>query len=316
MKILLTGASSFTGCWFARALARAGHEVVATFRRPMDLYEGLRLARVELLLPLVRPVFNCSFGDPVFLELVEKEHGWGLLCHHGAEVSNYKSPEFDAVAAVAANARNVRLVLDSLAAQGCRKLLLTGSVFEPGEGAGSEGLPAFSPYGLSKALTAQVFAYHAGTCGMHIGKFVISNPFGPHEEPRFTSYLVRSWYEGRTPAVNTPEYVRDNIHISLLAAAYADFAAQLPDTPGRSHFGPSGYIETQGSFAERFAREMRPRLNLPCKLELKKQSEFAEPRIRVNTDMPATDQLGWSEARAWDEVAEYYQRQFAAVEAR
>ena len=32
MKILFTGASSFTGFWFARALAAAGHEVVATFR--------------------------------------------------------------------------------------------------------------------------------------------------------------------------------------------------------------------------------------------------------------------------------------------
>ncbi|MDX6573916.1 MAG: hypothetical protein QOC86_3072, partial [Gaiellales bacterium] len=26
MRILLTGASSFTGCWFARELAAAGHE--------------------------------------------------------------------------------------------------------------------------------------------------------------------------------------------------------------------------------------------------------------------------------------------------
>ena len=42
MKILLTGASSFTGMWFARELAQAGHEVVATFQRAHDAYADER----------------------------------------------------------------------------------------------------------------------------------------------------------------------------------------------------------------------------------------------------------------------------------
>jgi nucleoside-diphosphate-sugar epimerase len=32
MRILLTGASSFTGYWFAQELVAAGHAVTATFR--------------------------------------------------------------------------------------------------------------------------------------------------------------------------------------------------------------------------------------------------------------------------------------------
>ena len=43
--------------------------------------------------------------------------------------------------------------------------MLSGSVFEGGEGSGSQGLPDFSPYGLSKALTAQMFRYYCGTRG-------------------------------------------------------------------------------------------------------------------------------------------------------
>ena len=39
MKILFTGASSFTGMWFARALASAGHDVVATFRKRPEAYD-------------------------------------------------------------------------------------------------------------------------------------------------------------------------------------------------------------------------------------------------------------------------------------
>ena len=50
MKILFTGASSFTGYWFIRELAAAGHEVTAIFRkRPTSMpmrsgASGLRLA--------------------------------------------------------------------------------------------------------------------------------------------------------------------------------------------------------------------------------------------------------------------------------
>ena len=56
----------------------------------------------------------------------------------------------------------------------------------------------------------------------------------------------------------------------------------------------------------RFAREMRPRLDLPCKVDLKHQSDFQEPRVRINTDAIDENSVGWDEARAWDEIAQYY----------
>ena len=117
-----------------------------------------------------------------------------------------------------------------MAGSGCRRIVLTGSFFEPGEGAGSDECRAFSPYGLSKGLTAELVAFRAAEAGMHLGKFVIPNPFGPMEDPRFPAYLIRTWAAGETPAVNTPAYVRDNIHVSLLARVYADFVGNLPGT--------------------------------------------------------------------------------------
>ncbi|MFH1111377.1 MAG: NAD(P)-dependent oxidoreductase [Planctomycetota bacterium] len=308
MKILFTGASSFTGCWFVRELAAAGHEIVMAFRRDLGQYTGLRRTRVEMLLEDGRGVFNCSFGDSRFLELVKEESGWDLLCHHAAEVADYRSPNFDVVAAVRNNTLHLGDVLSALRAKGCSKVLLTGSVFEGGEGAGSDGLRAFSPYGLSKALTAQVVTYYTEMYGMRLGKFVIANPFGPYEEPRFTAYLVRSWYEGQTPSVSTPDYVRDNVHVPLLAKAYVDFVARLPAAAGFCRASPSGYVESQGAFAQRFARNMHDKLGLPCMLELKTQSEFPEPRIRINTEPIDGKRLGWDEARAWDELAEYYKQ--------
>jgi len=190
MKILFTGASSFTGYWFVQELAAAGHEVSAIFRRrPEEYTDEPRRRRVNALMNVCRPILNLTFGDEKFVQLL-KQGGFDVLCHHAADVTNYRSPDFDVVAAVQNNTRNIASVLNAMKDGGCGKLLLTGSVFENDEGAGSGDLSAFSPYGLSKALTAQIFRYYAARVGISLGKFVIPNPFGPLEEPRFTAYLM------------------------------------------------------------------------------------------------------------------------------
>jgi len=304
MKIIFTGGSSFTGYWFAKELVSAGHDVVAVFRRSLQEYpDDLRRKRAEAVADICRPIFGACFGDERFLQLI-KEGKWDLLCHHAADVSNYKSPDFDVGAAVENNAHRLPQVLDLLKDTGCTKIVLTGSVFENDEGAGSGGLEAFSPYGLSKGLTWQVFRYYTQSRHISLGKFVIPNPFGPFEEPRFTHYLIKNWFAGAKPSVNTPAYVRDNIHVSLLAKVYAHFIAMLPS--GVSRIGPSGYIESQGAFTHRIADEMRKRLGLKCEFVLKTQTEFSEPRIRINTDVADTGNLNWSEMAAWDELASYY----------
>lgn len=306
MKILLTGGSSFTGYWFIRQLAAAGHDVTATFRRaPGDYPDGARRRRVALAVDLCRPVFGVSFGDDAFLKLAG-EGGWDLLAHHAAEVANYRSADFDVAAALQANTRNLRSVLEALAGRGCGRVILTGSVFEAGEGAGSEGLPAFSPYGLSKGLTYEVFRHYCRVAGVHLGKFVIANPFGPLEEPRYTTYLARTWLSGGTPRCATPAYVRDNIHVSLLARAYACFVGALPSTPGTSRMNPSGYAETQGAFTRRFADEMRARLRTACEVIMDVQTEFPEPRVRIGTDVLDAVAIGWDESGAWDDLASHY----------
>jgi nucleoside-diphosphate-sugar epimerase len=311
VKILFTGASSFTGHWFARELAAAGHAVTATFRkRAADYPDAVRRRRVERVVEVCTPVVGPSFGDDAFLALV-KQGGFDLLAHHAADVTNYKSPDFDAAAALANNVRRLDAVLVAFLAGGGRRVLLTGSVFESGEGRGSQGLPDFSPYGLSKNMTAQAFRFYCGRAGVHLGKFVIPNPFGPWEEPRFTMYLMKEWLAGRKANCASPDYVRDNIHVTLLAKAYVRFAAQLPATPGFTKTNPSGYAENQGKFTLRVAEAMRPRLKLPCAVDLAEQREFPEPRERVNTDPVDGKALEWSEAAAWDEMAAWYREVFA-----
>jgi UDP-glucose 4-epimerase len=303
MRILFTGGSSFTGYWFVKEMVAAGHEVIATFQHQIDEYSGLRRHRVDVLAGLCRAIFGVSFGDETFIALI-KENRCDLLCHHGADVTNYKSPDFDIASAVAKTTRGLPVVLDTLLKSGSDKILLTGSVFENDEGAGSDDLRAFSPYGLSKAFTWQAFRYHAQLREMVLGKFVIANPFGPYEEPRFVNYLMKNWFAGKPAIVNTPLYVRDNIHISLLAKCYLQYALSLPNSVTR--LNPSGYIETQGSFTQRVASEMQKRLGLQCAIELRMQTDFPEPLTRINKDRCDVQKLNWSEAVAWDGLAEYY----------
>jgi len=306
MRILFTGASSFTGFWFVRELAAAGHVVTAVFRQ-RAYPDVLRHKRVALLEGVCRPVYGCSFGDATFVELVAQAD---VLCHHAADVTNYKSADFNVTAAVENNTHNIAEVCAALKKAGAR-MVLTGSVFEQSEGAGSQGLPAFSPYGLSKGLTWEMFKYYAGAAGVALGKFVIPNPFGPHEEPRFTAYLIKCWQARKTAVVNTPAYVRDNVHVSLLAKAYRRFVEAVP-AACVTRLNPSGYAESQGAFTQRFAAAMRSRLGWPCEVELKQQTEFAEPRVRINTDVLDAGELGWDEAGAWDEIAAYYRKQYPA----
>ena len=121
---------------------------------------------------------------------------------------------------------------------------------------------------------------------------------------------MKNWHAGKTPAVETPAYVRDNIHVALLAKAYVRFVERSPGQ-GFEKMNPSGYVESQGEFALRFAREMRPRLGLSCDVELKVQTQFTEPRIRINTEPADAIVPGWNERDAWDAVAEYYRGIFA-----
>jgi nucleoside-diphosphate-sugar epimerase len=302
MKVLLTGASSFTGYWFAKALAGAGHEVVAPLLRARDAYTGdTRADRVAALDGMIRLVPECAFGSMSFMTLLEE--GFDILAHHAAQVGDYRSPDFDITGAVAANTHNLRAILGS---GKIGAMLLTSSVFAQGEGVGTAPLPAFSAYGLSKGLTTDIVTFRAAEAGVTLGRFVIPNPFGPFEEPRFCAYLMRMWKTGKVAGVNTPAYVRDNIHVDLMAATYRLYAEQLVAGTARAALHPSGYVESQGAFAERFAREMRARSGLDCQLDLARQTEFPEPVMRINTDTATLLVPGWNETAAWDAVAEYY----------
>lgn len=310
MKVLFTGATSFSGFWFVDELLNAGHEVVILIRRPLDAYQGVRRKRAESLMKRCPVILGEDFGSENFLQRIASEDRWDLFCHHAAEVGDYRNPSYDIGRAISSNTKNIYRVLTELQKRHCGKVILTGSVFEQNEGSGTDLEKAFSPYGCSKALTFEIFKQYALQMDFKLGKFVIPNPFGPYEEPRYTYYLMRTWHNKEKAIVKTPLYIRDNIPISLLKKCYVDFAHRLTLVKGIEKFNPSGYSESQALFTQRMAREISQRLPLECSFELGIQEDFSEPLKRVNTDLPDHEKIGWKENAAWDDLAEYYERYF------
>lgn len=307
MKILFTGASSFTGLWFVKELSIAGNEVHTIFtQKDTNSYEGLRQERVKLVTSFSKPFFNIRFGDKNFLNLLKNEK-YDILCHHAAFAKDYKNENFNLLDAINQNNNNIAEVFNIIKDQS-PSLLLTGSYFEKGEGLSSDSRE-LSLYSLSKTVTCQIFKKYAEIYRINMGKFVVPNPFGPYQDFRFISYLFKAWKENKVATINTPDYIRDNIHVSLLAKIYAGFVDKL--IGGNSSFlkiNPSGYIESQLSFAQRVAREIRKRTGEACLIETRSNHVLNEPFILSNKEHADGISLSWNEEKAWDDLALFFKK--------
>lgn len=306
MRIVFTGATSFSGLGFVQELVQQGHEVFMLIQNEREAYEGLRKSRLEILEKIATPLFGCVFGSENYFKKLEEIPSFDLFCHHAADVTNYKSPDFNAALALQKNTFNLTKTLELLQRKNCSTFLLTGSIFEPGEGAGSDDLRAVSPYGLSKGLTSDFISYYTKLYHIRFKKFVIPNPFGPYEEVRFTTFLAKTWLENKVAPITMPSYVRDNIPISLLAKAYAQFAAD-----DETKINPSFYVDSQGAFTHRFHLAMKKRLPSLCEYNILEQIDFNEPLVRVNTDPLKPQDFDWNEEKAWDDLANFYLKTYA-----
>lgn len=316
IRILFTGASSFTGFWFARTLAQSGHSVVCLFTQEgAAAYSGLRRRRVELLLatPGITPIWGKRLSDPTLPDHFRDGSPWDVFCHHAAEVTDYKSPDFNPLAAAETAVAGLPAMLSEFRKAGGKALVFSGTYFESGQGTEGEAAPAFSPYAVSKTLSGELARFYAEQRGLGFTKFVMPNPFGPYEERGFTRYLAAEWLAGRTPAVKTPDYLRDNMPVPLMARDYVRAVQESAESPRYRSIRPSGYTGRQGDFALEFAARLSPHLG-DCPLKLETQKDFAEPCVRLNA--PASHAPEWSPLEAdifWTELADFYRSEFSTA---
>ena len=278
-----------------------------------EAYSGVRAERVRGLAQGAEIVPDCPFGSA---GLSRPRRGARLRRRFAItppRSRNYRSPDFDVAAALAANTLNFRETLTRMGERGLRAVVATGSVFEPDEGAGPAPRRAFSPYGLAKGLTFETLRYWGEVLGTPVSKFVIANPFGPFEEPRFVAQAVDVLGQGGTRRGQDAELSARQHPCRSAGAGLRGFRRAGGRRQGlRSVFGPCGYMETQGAFAERLSRELGPRLGFDAGVDCRVQTDFNEPTARINTDIIDAAALGWREDGAWDALAGYYRHGVAA----
>jgi nucleoside-diphosphate-sugar epimerase len=303
MRALLTGASSFTGTWFASALAARGFAVTGVHRRPLGAYPALarrRLARLERGVRLVRLP---ALASPETATLLMRER-FDLLCLHGAEVGDHRSADFDVTGALTATTAGLGPLLDRFAAAGGRAVLVTGSIFEADEGRGPAPLRAFNPYGLAKTLIWHTIRFEAERRGLLLGKFTVAHPVGPLDKPGLVPELLAGWCRGEPARIRRPQLVRDFLPVDALAAAYAGAARALVEEGRPVRLTPSFWPESVGAFAYRLAAAIAPRTGLACAVRLADPPEPTdEPPERTGVDPLRGLAPNWDEGRFWDALA-------------
>ena len=262
MKILFTGASSFTGMHFVEALLKEGHDVLAVFSRPMEAYSGISQVRMMRIQESTTCIFDTQYGTKPFVDILE-HHSFDTYCHHWSYTTNYQKLDFNLEKALQQNTLNVTTVLERLAKKGCTKIAVTGSIFSGFQSNQESKLP-FSPYGLSKKIQSEVFHLYGDIFGLDVRTFVIPNPFGAFDNRKMASIFLEQWLNHKTAQVFIPDYIRDNIHVELLALGYANWIQSFlnPDIQDTT-FLPSGYRMSVNKFVSYFAEAMRPRLDAP-----------------------------------------------------
>lgn len=229
-----------------------------------------------------------------------------LLCLHGSHIPDYKSQSFNIAESLHHNLNSISEVFTALAKRNVR-VVLTGTLFEPGEGCDGKPSPAGSPYGLAKGLVTQAFRYYSEKFNIPMMHFVIPNPFGPLEDRKFNYYLMDCWLKKKKAVVKTPDYVRDNIPVQLLAMSYEKACRDLKEQSAPiAATRPSGYVGTQGKFTALMAGYARKYLDLPCEFDCPTQTDFSEPMDRHNDENAFALFPGFSADNFWSEYIRYY----------
>jgi len=305
-RILLTGVSSFTGCWFAKILHERGYEVVCPLPREKIFYDDLKKERLEFLPSGIDVLFDCPFGSDLFIDLLDRE--FDLLCLHGSYVHDYGKNTFLFSEAISQNLRRVEEVLRKALASAAKGVVWTSSVFENAVDLSERNSrpPPWYRYALSKKVSGISLQHLCWENGMEFGRFVISNPFGPLQDRKLGHHLAQSFLEQKSFELKTPHYVRDMIHVRHLASAYHRMVDSFFTPCPTTSLDPCEYVSSLLDFSKTFYGEFSQRLGYSCEVGFC-DMDFIEPRSLANKTEVCNLIEDYDPDSCWDELLRYYE---------
>jgi len=307
-RIILTGVSSFTGFWIAKSLAKAGHLLICPLPRPSDSYKDLKKKRLNALAEdSIQINYNSPYGSDQFMKLLSD--GADLICFHGSVVKDYNSRDFSATEAIFANLNGVEKVIASIKATGTTRVIWTSSVFEDAVSLDvpeDDCKPPWYRYAISKKFSGLILQSLCNEKGIGFSRFVITNPFGPFEDPKICNFLARALIEKKPIEIRTPYYVRDMIHIGHLADSYLNLCQNLLSEKKVPELRPSEYSGRLIDFAKLFVQEIGQRLGYNTEISYAKSMVFDEPLSLINSVHVSSIIEPYQPDKEWDSLATFY----------
>jgi len=303
LRVLLTGVSSFSGSAFGAELAARGHQVTGILSQPRAAYDGVRAERLAMLGRSISFVESAPMGSDALTSAIAELDAIDVVGLHHATVGDFRSPAYDLGSAVTSATKGAAQMAVDTVSKGATAVVFTRSVFESGFGVTDEVRP-IGVYAIAKSATAELWRERFRSLEVTMKDFVIANPVGALEEPRFISYLAQQWQIGNTPMLRSPQNVRDNVPIGLLAAAYADSIedAVLGDA---TTVAPSHWVGSNLEFAQRLGREFGARWGIDCNVGIDPDRDNSEPRVRIASDRVEFESAT-AETAFWNEYATHY----------
>jgi nucleoside-diphosphate-sugar epimerase len=305
-KVLITGITSFTGCHIARAFAENGDEVWATLSSSKNNYTDALKSQRLIYSKVENFVENSVFGSESFLRLIQ-ENKFDVFVNHGADIENYRSPNFDYRKSFLSSTDHLRETVIELKNKACKRILHSGSVFEPGEGSSlaNQESTALSIYGVTKNLVWQCLKYFCNEQKLNVTKIVIPNPVGLLENvDRLTPFFVKEWKNDRTPHLTTPKITMDNLPAEWLAQIYLEESFATTQTSIRR---PQGIVCTNKEWVEMVASSLTKRLNKELKFSVD-TSAGANVYTRQNTEPVKEMKDNQALNKFWNQWSDYLSR--------
>ena len=249
MKVLVTGATGFTGSHLATTLARAGDSVVALVR-PRSVTRAAALQSEGIAI---------AVGDLADAASVQRAVAGCELVYHIA--ATYREPGQSNSAYQRVNVEGTRHVLEAARAAGVRRVVhcSTGGVHGHIESPPADEDAPFGPgdiYQRTKLEAEQLAAEFGRSTGLDV---VVARPIGIYG-PGDTRFLkmFRGIARGRFPVLGSGEVFYHLTYIDDLVAGLR-LCGTVPAAAGRTYLLAGPEYTTLNRLVELIARELKVR---------------------------------------------------------
>ena len=180
--VLMTGVSSFTGCYIANSFIKSGYEVIATLTKPREQYSEIQTRRLDVS-GVATFIENAEVGSKVFDKIIETQsidvfvhHGWAKI---GYGESINVNDEYERIT------EPWPKLLKKLKSKNQNlSIIFTGTVYESGEGDRGKKTPPLTDYGVLKSRFWKFLESQCHELELTLVKVILPNAIGPLEDDK------------------------------------------------------------------------------------------------------------------------------------